>query len=299
MRVTKSDFTRKKLMQIVPHTISTHKKICTDLEIFSSYDEAQHQSNNIGGDTHDDSKNHLLARYLNSAARTQIAVKDYPPAMEQIYIEIAAQLYEGNLYIIDIAAGHGAGTTSILNSICKLREENSLTRNRLNIQIHAIDYSIHSLEFYERIILDSKEFHEKQGINITINKHQIDITKDEELNCCINKIKVEIGNDPRFLLTTSAITGVKRCDFEAYFQKSYATLTSNFRSNNSTFFWVEPRHRKMWIENTWKILSEQEEKEYETDNANALQVDFSWEDPYNKNPIDTGAAYFLLGLNHG
>ena len=113
-----------KYMQLVDYTVASHKEICIFLGIFENYETALTTTSGvIGGELEDESKQHLLTRFLNSAARTQVIACIEDPCCEYISIEVLSLLNAGHIYLIDIAAGHGAGTMSILNTICKMRHK--------------------------------------------------------------------------------------------------------------------------------------------------------------------------------
>jgi hypothetical protein len=287
----------KNEMHLVASTISSHESICSMLGIFARYVEALGVKKNIGSSTETESQHHLLGRYLNSASRTQyIACTDEADAI-QIKEELLAQLLGGKLYVVDIAAGNGAGTMSLINSICELRVvSQELPRDALDIEIHALDFSQHSLSYYERIAEMLREKHLEAGITVSVKPHLLDLTKDASLKATISEVKQKIGENPRYLLICSAISGVGQETFKTHFRHSYKYIVESFQQINSTFFWVEPHTEKKWMLVWWsEFLALFRSNPLPKDNV-GLRTQYCWVDPHTKTSLDTGADFFLMGL---
>lgn len=298
MTTTISKFTQESAMRIIAKTVVSHYSACSKIGSFEGYATAVSMPNNVGGDGEVDSFNHLLGRYLNSAARTQLAVCNEDDELREISDELIAQLMGGKIYVIDIAAGHGAGTLSIINSIHHHRAIlGDLPTEPLDIEIHALDFSSISLDYYETILSELEPAHRAAAINVKLIKHHVDITKDEDLKIKIQQIKDAIGKNPRYLLACSAMSGVSKRIFENEFSKSYSFIASSFKENNSNFLWVEPRTKKRWINGAWKVISESVDLEYPSAQCRSCQVQFHWLDPHTHSVQSTAADFFLMELS--
>lgn len=297
-----------KYMTLAEYTVTSHREICATLGIFEQYESELAAGGAIGGAVDDESTRHLLGRFLNSAARTQVLACIEESCCQNIAVEVLGLLNDGHIYLIDIAAGHGAGTISILNTICKMRHDRNLSSDSLDIDIHAMDFSSLSLSFYEQILNSLKSTYQQYGINVNILKHVVDITDDDCVKQEIRSIKESvtasplngIGSDPRYLLMCSAISGIKRKDFIDHFSNSYQTIAESFKEKNSTFLWVEPLSKKNWLPTHWetfiKRLGINISDEDAAVGAYMVKQPYSWIDPHISTRMDTAGDYCLMNL---
>lgn len=296
-----SGFTEDAAMQIVDITVSAHRTLCETLGIFEEYDQVQKAGGHIGGKGDKESQDHFLARFLNSAARTQLPLVSQDAPLIPISDQIVAQLLSGEIYVVDIAAGNGAGVISMLNTIAKQRVENNLPKDLLDVHIHAIDFSAMSLFYYSQQLQLLRAGYADVGIEVCFHSHQVDITDDMVLEKSISSIKNSIDNDPRFLLVCSAISGVSKKVFKESFSTSYRFIANSFRGANSSFLWVEPLHKGRWVKDEAQAinlnLDEDSAGEIPKEMCEAC-MKFFWIDPHleMKKPIETGADYYLLEL---
>lgn len=296
-----SGFTKDTAMRIVDLTVSAHQTLCETLGIFNQYDQVQKAGGHIGGKGDKESQDHFLARFLNSAARTQLPLVSQDEPLTPINDQIIAQLLSGEIYVVDIAAGNGAGVISMLNTIAKQRMENNLPKDLLDVRIHAIDFSRMSLSYYEQQLEILRFRYASVGIEVFFHSHYVDITDDIALEKSVSSIKNSIDSDPRFLLVCSAISGVSKKIFKESFSSSYKFIAKSFRGANSSFLWVEPLHRGRWVKDEAQAiyfsLDEDKAGELPKEMCEA-SMSFFWIDPHLEveEPISTGAEYYLLEL---
>jgi len=67
-------------------------------------------SGDIGGASSTDAQDHVTNRFLNSAARMQYVCLDPNNEQSKSRMMVLDQLAQGEIFILDLAAGHGAGT---------------------------------------------------------------------------------------------------------------------------------------------------------------------------------------------
>ena len=297
-----------KCMALAKPTVESHKRICSRLGIFDGYEESLKEKNLVGGELEEVSTKHLLSRFLNSAARTQVLACIEDDNCRQIAIEVFGLLSDGHIYLIDIAAGHGAGTISLLNAICKLREDGILSTDALDIDIFALDFSATSLNFYQEMLNSLSETHQEFGLNVSLITKRIDITNDIEVKAAIEEIKLQateqagekFGINPRYLLICSAISGVEKRVFLNEFAQSYQSITESFRDDSSAFLWVEPNSKKDWMPKHWQDFYEKLKAIPEDDDSKSKQMvkqKYDWVDPHLTTKVPTTAGdYFLMKL---
>lgn len=289
-------YTTDTAMDIIDKTVSSHEQVCREIGIFSGYKDAVASKDNIGGVGEDQSRQHLLGRFLNSAARTQLATLAPDDELSSISDQLLSQLYSGTLYIIDIAAGHGAGVISMINSVWHLRAVlKYFPTDRLDIHIHALDYSEESLSYYSKQLVLLQEDYASFGIKTYFYPHQIDLTDNENIKREISSIRETIGEDPRFLLVCSAISGVKKIPFRNSYKHSYEFIIKEFKQKNSLFFWVEPLTKNQWMHDEVSALVETVFPS-ESDLMHEIIIRFHWKDPHIGGNISTGAEFYLINL---
>lgn len=297
MSIKNSKFTHDSAMKIIDITVESHKEICCKLGIFDKYEDAVHSIENVGGEADGESEMHLLGRYLNSAARAQLAICSVDEELDEINFELLAQLAGGEIYIIDIAAGHGSGVLSIINGICYHRLIlKDLPLDLLDVEIHALDISAESLDYYENVLEVVRETYDAAGIKTKLFKHCVNLKNDVELKSYIKNIKDSIGKNPRFLLVCSAISGVSKRVFENEFLQSYEFIAKSFAEKNSLFFWIEPSTKKCWIDGSWQTIAEEFDYEYPSKECRSLHIRFCWIDPHTDTTQNSGAQFFLMEL---
>lgn len=294
----------KAYMELASQTTESHRIYCSTLGIFDNYREkVLAVKGAVGGSSAQESEDHLLARYLNSASRTQAVICIEDEKCEAIKFEILSQLSDGDLNIIDIAAGHGAGTLSLLNTICDMRSEGVLKMGALDITIHALDYSETSLKYYSEMAKILADFYARHGVFVNVITYFVDITSDSAVDELIKSIKINAGNDPqfgkdpRYLLICSAISGVSKKIFHDKFSLSYETIAKSFKEKNSSFLWVEPRTTKQWMQKYWQDYFDKIGVDPDvilTLDESVVQQEFAWVDPHNDAKMDKSFADYLL-----
>jgi len=130
----------------------------------------------IGGSSFDEAKEHVINRFLNSAARMQYVCADPKYEQSEIKQMVLDQLADGHIYLLDIAAGNGAGTLAMLSLICELRCHKEVPKLPLNVSILAVDYSVDALNFYAELQDKINPWLLTQGINVTLTHELCDLT---------------------------------------------------------------------------------------------------------------------------
>lgn len=285
---------------IIPIVLSkAHREILeNNLNLWKDYLDHENGKGSIGGDDEGSAVTHFVYRFLNSAARCQYVCSDPKGEQVQVREAILDQLGEGNLFILDLAAGNGAGTLAILSLIFELRSKNLLPTWALNVTITAVDYSSDALQFYDDTLNLIIHDLETQGIKVTLNVRNCDL----KIPASFGEILEDFFDDAkakkikRFLCIISAITGVKKHGFmqiHESFKLAATGLASSKR--NSTWVWIEPAPKKNWhipFANEIMLLLKKlpfvvkykgEEKTIETTVAldnNPTPRSFKWVDPH-------------------
>lgn len=252
-----------------------------------------------GGETEFEAREHVLHRFLNSAARMQYVCADPSDEQPEVRDMVVDQLGDGHIYLLDLAAGNGAGVLAMLSLLCELRALDKVPKLPLNVTIFAIDFSPDALNYYAELLGDIRPWLDQSGIFVSLTLKFCDLTVSgdfsevfEEFLDCSKKDKVK-----RFLCVISAVSGAKKEGVESMHDSfKIAAAGLSHRARSSSWLWVEPHVGKSWplkfaesIRLTLrKIVYKFRPKgeSYEIETAAPLESEsktrsFEWSDPHN------------------
>jgi len=146
----------------LPQPLSTaHKDFLTDKGWESTY--LPGMGGGVGGASVEEAQNHVINRFLNSAARMQFVCADPKDTQPEVRDMVLDQLGDGHIYLLDLAAGNGAGTLAILSLLSELREKKAIPKLPLNVVIVGVDYSPEALNYYAELLEKVRPWLEKMG----------------------------------------------------------------------------------------------------------------------------------------
>ncbi|MCO7557409.1 hypothetical protein [Metapseudomonas otitidis] len=252
-----------------------------------------------GGETSEEAQEHVVNRFLNSAARMQYVCADPSDEQPEVRDMVLDQLGDGQIYLLDLAAGNGAGVLAMLSLLCELRLHGKLPKLPLNVTIFAIDYSPDALNYYAELLGEITPWLAESGISATLNLQVCDLTVSGDFSeafelflDCSKRDRVR-----RFFCVISAITGAKREGVELMHNSlTIAAAGLSHKERNSSWLWVEPHVGKSWPSKladsvrltlrkvVHKLRSKGDSYEIET-TAPLLDTpktrNFEWSDPHN------------------
>ena len=197
----------------------------------------------IGGASDSEAQDHVVNRFLNSAARMQFVCVDPKDEQEEIRNAVLEQLASGALHIVDLAAGNGAGTLAVLSVVCQLRRDGLIPKFPLNVYINAVDCSPSALNHFAALKARIDDWITGSGIHVELVLSVCDLTIPAELNEYLENFfhDAKVKGVRRFLCTISAVSGLKKEGLESIFDslKHVATMLGHSQ-RNSTWLWVEP-----------------------------------------------------------
>lgn len=255
-------------MQIIPPTLwnsevlhlpnplaEAHKDFLNEKGWMGIYEPKS--SGGIGGSSFDEAKEHVINRFLNSAARMQYVCAD--PKCEQFEIRqmVLDQLGDGHIFLLDIAAGNGAGTLAMLSLICELRFHKEVPKLPLNVSILAVDYSADALNFYAELQEKICPWLQTQGIIVTLLLEKCDLTIAAEFSEALDGFfeDAKSKNVNRFLAVISAVSGVGKDKFEQILESlKHAAARLGHSNRNSSWLCVEPTAGKSWLTTFMDVL---------------------------------------------
>ena len=236
------------ILRLPEPLVDAHREYLNDKGWWSMYNPAA--SGAIGGASEEDARDHVVNRFLNSAARMQYVCSD--PKNEQVDVRDAVldQLAEGRIDVIDLAAGNGAGTISMLSLICELRRAGSIPQLPLNICISAVDFSPASLNHFAALLDKLSPWLAGAGISAQLTLCHCDLTVLGDFSETLEGFFADARSRGvnRFLCVISAISGAKKEGVEPMVDSlKHAAAGLSHSRRSSSWLWVEPHVGKSWF----------------------------------------------------
>ena len=207
-------------------------------------------SGGVGGATKAEAEDHVTNRFLNSAARMQFVCTDPKKEHPEVREMVLDQMASGQIFLLDVAAGNGAGTLAILALICELRHHHMIPKLPLNVHIWSLDISPDALNFYTQLLDDISPWLQSCGINVKLDLHLCNLKISGEVDEILDGFFSEANHyqSNRFLCTISALSGVKKEGLETMMDslKLIAARLSH-KTRCSSWLWVEPKVEKTWL----------------------------------------------------
>jgi len=285
-----------KVLHLPEPLAAAHKDFLNDKGWMTAYQPVL--SGGSGGKSAEEAQDHVINRFLNSAARMQFVCADPCDEQPEIREMVLDQLGDGHILLLDLAAGNGAGTLAMLSLLCELREKKSIPKLPLNVSIVGIDYSPDALNFYAEMLGRITPWFEASGINIFLSLAVCDLTVSgdfsEEMESFLDDAKNQ--NVKRFLCIISALSGAGKEGWEKMHDSlKIAAAALSHRKRNSSWLWVEPHVGKTWptkfADSVRLILEKVPFKFFKKGDSYDIQTDvpllpnpetrqFEWHDPH-------------------
>lgn len=255
-------------------------------------------SGSIGGASKEEAENHFITRFLNSAARAQYVCSDPTDSQIDIRDMILDQLADGHIFILDLAAGNGAGTLAILGLICELRSESCIPKLPLNIHIYAIDYSAAALSLYQQTLDELYEWFEGTGIAVELECWPSDLMVTGDFSEILERFFDDAKKCyvKRFLCILSAISGLGKDGLEEIHKSlEHAAFCLSHKNRESSWLWIEPNVANNWLSKfmnaikfalqkvPYKLFRKKESFELKSDApllTDSESRKFSWQEPH-------------------
>jgi len=230
--------------------LEAHKSFLEEQGWWAEYDPNVH--GNIGGATADEAKEHIINRFLNSAARMGFVCADPMDTQPEVREMVLDQLGEGQIFLLDLAAGNGAGTLSMLSLICELRAKKCVPKLPVNVHITGVDYSSAALKYYSEIMGKLDPWLKSNGLHVNLSLCPCDLAVvgdfGEVFESFLDESKRASVN--RFLCVISAISGINSEGMGAISDSlKHAATGLSSKKRNSSWLWVEPHigKKKAWV----------------------------------------------------
>lgn len=236
----------------LPITLSkTHKDQLSALGMLENYIAQPNKAGDVGGNTAEAAIEHFVWRFLNSAARAEYVCADPFGINQPAKNLLLEQLTDGSVQILDIAAGHGAGTLAILSFVAAMREQSKLPRLPLNVAVRALDFSAHALARYQNVASTLSPWLAEQGIQLSVEASLVDLQLQGEVSHALDTFfkDAQTSGCKRFLCVLSAISGAGP-DAISEMQGSFQEIASRIGNQpGGSWVWLEPPVSGTWFQN--------------------------------------------------
>lgn len=285
-----------KVLYLPAPLAAAHKDFLNNKGWMNSYQP--NQNGGIGGQSAQAAQDHVINRFLNSAARMQFVCADPDDAQPEVREMVFDQLGDGHIHLLDLASGNGAGTLAMLSLLCELRAQKAVPKLPLNVSIVGVDYSADALNFYADLLGRVSPWFETSGINISLSLALCDLTVSGEFSEVLESFfdDAKKQNVKRFLCVISALSGAGKEGLEQMHDslKIAAAGLSNKR-RSSSWLWVEPHVGKSWptkfADSVRLTLKKVRYKFFKKDDSYDIKTDvplltnsdtriFDWHDPH-------------------
>lgn len=258
------------------------------------------QRGGAGGQTIEEAQEHVINRFLNSAARMQFVCADPDDDQPEVREMVFDQLGDGHIFLLDLAAGNGAGTLAMLSLLCELRLQKAIPNLPVNVTILGVDFSAAALGYYAEMLDGIKPWLSSAGFELSLKTEVCDLAVSgifsEVLDSFFDDAKKQ--KVKRFLCVISALSGAKKEGVESMHDSlKFAAAQLSHSKRDSSWLWVEPNVKKMgWFTKIadslrlvmtcvpFKFFRKDSSFEIQSDGvpllSNPCIREFTWHDPY-------------------
>lgn len=199
----------------------------------------------IGGPTSNEAQVHFMRRFFTSSIRTQFVMCDPWKKAPDLTSLLMERFGEGHLTLLDLAAGHGAGTLGLLATLHEARIAKALPSWPVTVRVLALDISEPSLQIYRDLVRVITPALDRSGIQIQFDARLCDLTMPGRVDQVVDEILMLPAGAPqmRLLALVSAISGMNEQTHQAV-TLTLSTLAARLSHRNACWLWVEPQAGK-------------------------------------------------------
>jgi hypothetical protein len=238
---------KSKELHLPAPLVAAHKSFLEEQGWWAGYKPGS--AGGVGGESAQEAQMHVINRFLNSAARMQFVCGDPADEQPEVREMVLDQLGDGHVYLLDIAAGNGAGTLAMLSLLCELRANNKIPKLPLNVTILGVDYSPAALSYYAELLERIAPWLESTGIKISLSLSVCDLTISGDFSEALESFFDDAKKTgvKRFLCVISALTGAGKAGVEDMHDSlKIAAAGLSHKKRSSSWLWVEPHVGKTW-----------------------------------------------------
>lgn len=252
-----------------------------------------------GGQAAEDAREHVINRFLNSAVRMQFVCADPDDNQPEVREMVFDQLGDGHIFLLDLAAGNGAGTLAMLSLLCELRLHKVIPKLPVNVTIFGVDFSEDALIYYAEMLDGIRPWLASAGIVLSLTTEVCDLARSGNFSEVLESFfdNAKKHDVRRFLCVISALSGAKKEGVESMHDSlKFAAAQLSHSRRDSSWLWVEPNVRNIgWFtkiaDSLRLVLTRVPFKFFRKDSSYVIQAgvplltnprsrEFKWYDPH-------------------
>ena len=244
-----------------------------------------------GGLTEEETHKHFAERFLTSSARVQFITINPRGEFDRVSKDLQTTFLSGNISVLDIPAGTGAGILSLLCNIAELRMCSHLPRLPLHIYLTGGDYSASALMIYNELLDDIKVHLANQLIYIHYQVIEWDAQDVPSTNILLDSWFSQATDTEEYYILVPAFSGVGSSIYKR-FEDSFKLIQWRVSNLPVTITFIEPQMKsanifikffKKAIDKIGVLLLGIEESTETNDR-------FNWYDPIRNNVARSGVS---------
>jgi len=193
----------------------------------------------VGGVTLDDTHDHFIWRYLNSATRIERIVLDIRATFDLVPDKLLQTLAGGKIAILDVACGCGATVLALTTLIAELRGVRAIPTLPLTLTILGADISPSALQIYEALLGPLKLPLAIHGVTVNWETRCCDILEiTEVVTLCDHWISAQSSAD-EFLIVVGNVSSLSKSKF-TQMQPGIKHMIERISNRPGSLIWIEP-----------------------------------------------------------
>lgn len=194
----------------------------------------------VGGLSQEQTDAHFCHAFDGSLARIQLVYADPLGTIPVASQTLRNHLIGGDLCLVDVPAGAGAGALSLLCSVAKLRERGTLPRLPLNVRLLWGEISTPAMQYAFEVLTEVVPYLESQAIFVEVDQFVWDVLSQVSNTNLVEKIIQSRIHHPLVLLLV--------CNFSGFLEREGKWGEAKLGIENLIQFCSGDLNAAVWIE---------------------------------------------------
>ncbi|WP_341705044.1 hypothetical protein [Ferrovibrio sp.] len=192
-----------------------------------------------GGKSKELAEEHFCHRFAASCGRVVYFLLDPKGVFAKANSKTILSLTRGNIIILDLAGGAGAGTLSLLTTLAELIDTKQIPQLPTNIKIVNADYSTDAQELAQSLHSRIGSHLLQRGIDLIFSHTEWDATDVTQSNQLCDDVFSTAPPDTEFMILISNISGIGNAGFEGV-KSSITHIMQRITNKKAFVLWIEP-----------------------------------------------------------
>lgn len=203
--------------------------------------EASSAKGEPGGASKEEADKHFAWRFANSAGRSIYASADPEKKLQPAHGAISESFVDGDVVLVDVPSGSGAGALGILSCIYEYRKAGAMVTLPLNVTVVAGDFSERAGEHLDALFESLHSIFASQAIFVSLKRMHWDAMKIDTSAAFIDVVVKEASAADRvFLLVSNFSAALKDKDLKERFEHFVTQFGSRMKKFPNSLVWIEP-----------------------------------------------------------